>query len=1040
MPTPTLHHDMPPLPDDLKQEEESSGAHDSLSDVSPKEQAAFDQIAAGARDPASSAPEPAYKGSLPEFDPNKRVAAEAKKKKAAQDKGSGDAKPEKENNFGYQPGGSALRSALQGAGVAGGALALAQLVGAFGNRNKGKLLAGGGVAGMILALGLFASSLGLVHAKNNAEKSLDSITSQVLSGRRGKLIQRAIAKKLNTREGLGDMFKEYRLDKNVDELAGQLDEAGYTFSDGKLTTPDGNVLSSADEIEGELANFASENNINNNRNAVSKELTDRLNIAKEAAVEGEPSSKDEEAAKKSADEDNPSATEEEKAAAADEDAARNKAVGDSREQAIKGDGGEVTSPQVKEAESELKDAAGGDGDAAKSEADDLIDDPAKEASESVVDIAAAESDDAANDVAKSIAENAEKEGLSAGKLLNGAGQLAQVVCTWIKRATAAITFGIIAKRYNLIKVFGVFVNNADAILSGNANGKVLGEFMKAIGPGWMNGGGMRSLNTGTNIGASSRTLSLLQTNRQGTSGVLGALVALGSITAVSTLCRYAVDSRVQIGIAVVDLGVKAITSFFTGGAAGAAEAGAETAAEEAVTNGIGLAIAKALAIGIGVAGATTIGELYIKNTVSKLFSSALVTFSKGEAGPFMGEAFAAGAGSYFETKGRGEGMGPQTRDVYIQNMNKVRVAQRKELAKQSLFERFAQVDYQHSESLLSQMVAESPIAAPSAGGIAQNLVASLTHMDVLSGAQKFASVALSGSTYAQDGDVNVDSNGYVVDAFGNFIVGNNLDNIDPVDNYNALLASNEVDTSGKPVDGSGLQKYIDDCTDVVIFNEGGDNSVKSDCTGASAKKYQAYLADRDNVAGIDAHYNPNSPAGSDTGSTDTQTGTVPSGDVKQLAQQIIDLHNQGKISYAVDTAALDANFKRLAQGQPALTLNNHPVNPDPRILQAIIYLAGQGTVQLNSYIDGQSHTKPGNPHYEGKAIDIGAFNGVTIGGGRGNSAKTSEVMNILSQVLPAGSRFGSSSFGSGSVTLNGKAYKTFNDTPNHLHVDVVGVP
>ncbi|MGC1177054.1 MAG: hypothetical protein WA843_03190, partial [Candidatus Saccharimonadales bacterium] len=244
--------------------------------------------------------------------------------------------------------------------------------------------------------------------------------------------------------------------------------------------------------------------------------------------------------------------------------------------------------------------------------------------------------------------------------------------------------------------------------------------------------------------------------------------------------------------------------------------------------------------------------------------------------------------------------------------------------------------------------------------------------------------------------------------------------------------------------------------DVVLagpINPTDDSYINADCDNLGDENWQRIILfdfdtlqmktiacwQGDDQSCQDIGYGSANSSGSTTPSDDS--GNLPTGNVQELAQQIVDLHNQGKITYAVDTSQLDSNFKLIASGKNPVTANGHQPDPDPRILGAIIYLAQQGTVQLNSYVDGQSHTSPGNPHYEGKAIDIGAFEGKTLGSG--DVAETQKVENIVSQVLPAHARFGADFYTDPNwqspITLNGKVFYTGQDAGGHLHMDVLNV-
>lgn len=216
---------------------------------------------------------------------------------------------------------------------------------------------------------------------------------------------------------------------------------------------------------------------------------------------------------------------------------------------------------------------------------------------------------------------------------------------------------------------------------------------------------------------------------------------------------------------------------------------------------------------------------------------------------------------------------------------------------------------------------------------------------------------------------------------------------------------------------------------IVMFVNDANNIKTLDCLEGSSDTAEQSCSD--------VGFNGSAPSGSGAGGSTS----LPAGNTQQLAQQIIQLHDQGKIIYALDTSAIASNFQRMANGQDPVTNNGHQPTPDPRILQAVIYLAQLGTVQINSYVDGASHTQPGNPHYEGKAIDIGAFNGRTLGSA--DEATTREVESIVAQVLPAGSRFGADFYTDSSwtapINLDGKTFYTGHDAGGHLHMDTLNV-
>lgn len=172
-----------------------------------------------------------------------------------------------------------------------------------------------------------------------------------------------------------------------------------------------------------------------------------------------------------------------------------------------------------------------------------------------------------------------------------------------------------------------------------------------------------------------------------------------------------------------------------------------------------------------------------------------------------------------------------------------------------------------------------------------------------------------------------------------------------------------------------------------------------------------------------------------TTSTNAGASDVPiTGDLQALAQQV--MQNKNITFDYGDSGKVAANFQRMANGQEAQTDDGRHVNVQPILLVALLYLAQHHKVQVSSLTDGPSHTSPDNPHGMGDAMDIDFLDGK---GTNGSDAVAQEIMGILEQVLPSGSRFGNGNGGTSTIQADGKTFTTFDDAPNHVHFDVVGV-
>ncbi len=132
---------------------------------------------------------------------------------------------------------------------------------------------------------------------------------------------------------------------------------------------------------------------------------------------------------------------------------------------------------------------------------------------------------------------------------------------------------------------------------------------------------------------------------------------------------------------------------------------------------------------------------------------------------------------------------------------------------------------------------------------------------------------------------------------------------------------------------------------------------------------------------------------SDTPTSGTGTGSgsgTVSGDVRSLAQQILDLEKAGKITIAIlrqeDVATRTAPKQQLediAAGKPPAAPTRcsfsvaTPINPDPKLLQFLVNFGGQYKYQITSLF-GQCHSS-NSDHYKGKAVDFGCPLNTTIG-------------------------------------------------------------
>jgi len=780
--------------------------------------------------------------------------------------------------------GDGLQTAAAGKGMG----SIAQRAVTSLSKNKGKATATTLSLAALLVFGILGgSTLSLVSAKNNAEKKFGSITNTVLDSRFGKLAGYARSRTI------AGVFKNFRLESNVKKLATAMDDAGYELlPDGKgLKLPDsgdipGKVLTNADEIDSEIRSVAKDSlpgglSIRNarNRSAAAKVLSKRLGIGTSAAVDGV-------------------------AAGADrvpDDEIDKKTIEDARQQAF---GEAENADEFDSVKKAQKEAGEGLSESEKADATEK----AKKLTEDgdlapTDDIARSSTGDLTEEATTEVAQAAEKTVTSnlGGKLKGALPEILDNTCRVAQIAKGVYIAGQINKRVNLIKVFSVFVSNADSIVTGRVNSKALNGFMGAIqkspktGKTWTQSAGMQNMtNPSSNAKPSASDMTYFGTGRADLGSFMGALFRIASYRLLGyNACNVIRNNVTQVGLTLSEYGVQVVAGIFSGGTANAGIIAGETAAKEAMSTILAKAVGKALVKSVATEAAIYVGQGWMESYAKNIFNSTLYTFSKGEGGPAAGSAFSAGAGAYHETNGRARGMRPLDKLAYIDLTKESRSEQRTELAKMSLYDRFLNIRPSDTNSLATTAMVQSPIASLSPSDVIKNSIDSVKSFAMLDQLNKFTSVALSGSAYAQDGNVNTDKEGYVIDTWGNYIVGNQLDDIDPIQNFEALKTKGYIDEQGEPVAGKPLEKYIKSCAEVDIHNEDADGKVKSSCTSQESRSYQAYLADYTNASGLDAGYNPvyaeedtsttaqpsdgSSDAGVDTSALPCPTGTEDGG-------------------------------------------------------------------------------------------------------------------------------------------------------------------
>jgi len=284
----------------------------------------------------------------------------------------------------------------------------------------------------------------------------------------------------------------------------------------------------------------------------------------------------------------------------------------------------------------------------------------------------------------------------------------------------------------------------------------------------------------------------------------------------------------------------------------------------------------------------------------------------------------------------------------------------------------------------------------------------------------------------------------------------------------ALLTNNTVDPLG--VSGNTYQQRAETCFGITLSNSSGSWDltpgtapnpndtpyINSDCADYKNdfnwERMMIYVADMrtmdadacyagDDQACSDLGYTSQSNTTSSSSGTGTSSsGVLPSGTSQQLAQDIL---NNKKIALIGTDVQLD--LEDTVKGQPASA--GKPLSNT--LLSLIDYMGQNHTFNITALESGGTgHSGPGDPHYEGDAVDITGLDGDPIANsGIGRTVHDQALITEIAPLMPTStaddffhwSGFGQKECGTTPPLPNGIV--TFDDTCSHLHIQVpVGTP
>ncbi len=233
----------------------------------------------------------------------------------------------------------------------------------------------------------------------------------------------------------------------------------------------------------------------------------------------------------------------------------------------------------------------------------------------------------------------------------------------------------------------------------------------------------------------------------------------------------------------------------------------------------------------------------------------------------------------------------------------------------------------------------------------------------------------------------------------------------------AAMAGTCTPIDTKTVDGSTFDSCIADQTIAQSMVCAIDNSIDGDCSGIPESS-------------------PSNTSGTTPGST------IPTGTAKELAQKILDNAN-----ITFQTAVERAAMQTIAQTGKGTTCGSPVVSPN--LLGVLLAIADKYKVVVGVLVDG--HNCNGGFHPKGSAADLNGINPLTGGGGTGNfispgdyssnQALLTQAYVDIAKIISGGGGGGMGQiqcFGSPPSLAGISGVNVFNDSCNHLHIDVGG--
>lgn len=265
----------------------------------------------------------------------------------------------------------------------------------------------------------------------------------------------------------------------------------------------------------------------------------------------------------------------------------------------------------------------------------------------------------------------------------------------------------------------------------------------------------------------------------------------------------------------------------------------------------------------------------------------------------------------------------------------------------------------------------------------------------------------------------------------------NLDK-DP-DEVAQSLAGQYNEETGEATGGT-LKEWQEKCGKGTDGENGVDTAY---CKFDSEEKVNAALFTIDQRVVDTMDNEPIDDGGSNSQGQQSQGGSLPSGDAKSLAQQILDNPNITVADYGWNSGETTpkSQIENTAKGQPAIpdsVPTQYSRNVDPQILQVILLIGQKHKITVSSLMRTQMTAGGYSQHPRGRAVDLSPIGSCGDGAGEECAQAVQELINA--NALPQGGGIGQSTCGGARGALNNaitqKGWQSFDDSCNHLHIDL----